>query len=142
MAGEETKEPSVTTPPPAAEGAETENPTSFAEAVAIGALAPGVNAATLVALNAAFAAAALALCGLLCLLLFAERPPGSTAAAQAAVLVPHAAVALVLTVLLGAAVNLLVSATGGVVGVGAQREALFGKGRSEEEGEERDRKEE
>ena len=112
-------------------------PTTFAEALAIGALAPGVNSATLVALNAAFAAAAAALAGLLCLLLFAERPPGhSTAAAQAAaVLVPHAAAALVLTVALGVAVNLLVSATGGVVGVEAQRTALFG---TKEEGEKKE----
>ena len=107
--------------------------TNFAEALAIGALAPGVNSATLVALNAAFAAAALALSSLLFLLLFAEKPPGSTAAAQASVIVPHAALALALTVALGVAVNFLVSATGGVVGVEAQKEALFGG--KEEEGE-------
>ena len=115
--------------------------TPFAEALAVGALAPGVNSATLAALNSAFVAAALSLAGLLCLLLSADKlssPSDRDAArARAALVVPHAAVALVLTVLLGVAVNFLVSATGGVVGVEEQKRALFGDQDKREEEEEK-----
>lgn len=82
--------------------------------VAHGALAPGVNGATLLVFNVAAGGAALALTALL-----------ATPAGQA--VWPHVAAALAVNVGLAVGVNWIVAAGGGLVSADTQRAALFGE---------------
>ena len=79
-----------------------------------GALAPGVNGATLALFNAAALGTAAALAALL------ATPAGWS-------VWPHVAVVLVADAALIVGVNWAVSATGGLVDASAQRAALFGE---------------
>lgn len=86
---------------------------AFLTDVAHGALAPGVNGATLALFNAAAIGTAAALAALL------ATPAGWA-------VWPHVAVVLVADAALIVGVNWAVSATGGVIDASVQRAALFG----------------
>lgn len=81
--------------------------------VAVGALAPGVNGATLLVFNGAALGAGLALAALL-----------ATPAGRHPAVWPHVAAALAVAAVLVGAVNCLVAQSGGTVAAADQRRAL------------------